>query len=205
MMQKYIGIVDHGGANIASVAYALQRLGVSYGICTHPKQLDDCSHLILPGVSSAAHSMAQLQRYDLVQSLKEFDRPILGICMGMQLLFDQSEEGGDVRMLGLIEGNITKFKQTDPKMRIPHMGWNAVQIVQDCVLFKNIPDASFFYYVHSYHCKGHHTQAVGVTEYGGNIFTAMIQQDNLYGCQFHPEKSGQYGAMLIQNFTELSL
>ena len=193
-----IAIVDSGGANLASVTFAIERLGKAYKFTADPEEIMRATHVILPGVGTAAVAMDILRRRDLVECLVGLKQPVLGICLGMQLLFSWSAEG-EVDMLGLLPGRIEKFNNR--ALNVPHMGWNTLSIVQKNPLLKNIPEQSYLYFVHSYRAPiGDFTAAT--TDYGG-LFSSVVQHDNFFGCQFHPERSGANGAQILQNFTAL--
>ena len=193
-----IVVVDSGGANVASVTFAIERLGVPFAFSADPDVIRKASHVILPGVGAAGAAMRTLREKNLDECLKSLTQPVLGICLGMQLLFEHSEEG-DVDMLGLLPGTVMKFD--DSRQTVPHMGWNTVSQVRAIPLFSNVPDNAYFYFVHSYYApEGPFT--AGRTEYGAG-FSSVVNRDNLFGCQFHPERSGEAGAQLLQNFVSL--
>lgn len=198
-----IVIIDTGCANLSSVKFAIERLGYSVSVSKEPEILQKADKLFLPGVGTAKEAMANLIERDLVEQIKSLTQPVLGICLGMQMLAEASEEGfGDqpiIKTLGIVKGHIEKMDVAP--LRSPHMGWNQVNAKADNPLFKNIPANSYFYFVHSY--------ALPVTENTiascdyGKPFTAAVNKDNFYGVQFHPERSGKAGAQLIKNFLEL--
>jgi glutamine amidotransferase len=195
-----ITIIDSGGANIASIQFALERLGATAQLSTDAAVIKGSSHVILPGVSSAESAMRILREYSLVELLRSLRQPVLGICLGMQILFDYSKEG-DVECLGLIKGNVIKLPTTNKKLAVPHIGWNQLAISNSESIMKNIPDAAYVYFVHSYVAPvGKHT--IASTCYGEN-FSAAIRQDNFYGTQFHPERSSAIGSIILKNFLEL--
>ncbi len=198
-----IVIIDTGCANLSSVKFAIERLGYNVTVSKEPEILQQADKLFLPGVGTAKEAMANLIERDLVEQIKSLKQPVLGICLGMQMLAEASEEGfGDqpiIETLGIVKGHIEKMDVAP--LRSPHMGWNQVNAKADNPLFKNIPANSYFYFVHSY--------ALPVTENTiascdyGKPFTAAVNKDNFYGVQFHPERSGKAGAQLIKNFLEL--
>ncbi len=192
-------LIDSGGANISSVVFALERLGQKPLLTDDIDQITTAEKIILPGVGSAENSMRILQEKGLIECIKNLQQPLLGICLGMQLLFDRSEEG-DVDCLGIIPGSV---KQIPPKegFTIPHMGWNSLNKVKDDLLLKNIKDKSYAYFVHSFYVPTT-KYTLAVTDYIVSI-AAIVNKDNFYGCQFHPEKSGRVGAQILQNFLEL--
>ncbi|AOV96501.1 imidazole glycerol phosphate synthase, glutamine amidotransferase subunit [Edwardsiella hoshinae] len=191
-------ILDTGCANLASVGYALRRLGYDPQVSRDPRRVLAADKLLLPGVGSASAAMAQLRQRDLVDLIRACTQPVLGICLGMQLLAKRSAEG-DVPCLGLIDSAVVPMTNTG--LPLPHTGWNRVTSHADNPLFRDIPDGSYFYFVHSYaYPLGAHTLAQ--CDYG-YTFSAAVQRDNFYGVQFHPERSGQAGARLLQNFLEM--
>lgn len=193
-------IVDTGCANLSSVQFALQRIGVDSLISHHKSDIQNADKLLLPGVGTAQFAMANLAKLGLIEVIKNATQPLLGICLGMQLLTQHSDEStqGNIKTLGLID-TYTK-KLSNQGLPLPHMGWNTVAQSVDNPLFDKINDRAYFYFVHSYAVKvGKAT--LGVCEYG-EPFSALICQDNFYGVQFHPEKSGKVGSQLLKNFVE---
>lgn len=194
-----IAVLDSGGANIASVMFALARLGVAGKLTFDPDVIKHANRVILPGVGAAKVAMQRLQDLALVDLICELTQPVLGICLGMQLLFTGSEEG-DVAMLNRLPGTVKYLTPEDGKT-IPHMGWNTVLQQRDHPLLHNIPNESYFYFVHSYFVsQGKYT--IGTCDYGDS-FSAIIAKDNFMGCQFHPERSGKAGAQILKNFLEM--
>lgn len=193
-------LIDSGGANIASVLYALQRLDRDAVLTADPDVIARAPHVILPGVGAARDAMGKLQARELVECIRGLTQPVIGICLGMQLLFSHSEEG-DAAMLDILSGNVRHFKPEEGKT-IPHMGWNNVKLAEVAPLFKDVPDESFFYFVHSYYAPvGDYTQAS--CTYGREVFSASVAQGNFMGCQFHPERSGAAGQQVLKNFLEM--
>lgn len=195
-----IAIIDSGGANIASILFALERLGVTAELTTKAKTIRAASHVILPGVGAAKAAMQRLHKYALVDVIKELKQPVLGICLGMQLFYEYSDEG-DVACLGFIRHRVREIKP-GPDLVVPHMGWNKLQLVSDSGLFQNIPSGSHAYFVHSY-AAPLTEHSIAVTEYG-QPFAAAIQINNFYATQFHPERSGKVGQQVLANFLRLS-
>lgn len=193
-----ITIIDYNAGNITSVVNALKRLDVDCEITSDPQKVRQAKKIIFPGQGAAGAGMKALQEAGLVDILKECKVPFLGICLGMQLLFEKSEEN-NTKMLGIIPDVVSRF-QSD-SLKIPQIGWNRVKATGACPLFKNIPDESFFYFVHSY-AAPLTKESQGVTLYGGP-FASVIQKNNFFGVQFHPEKSGAIGQQLLRNFIEL--
>jgi len=194
-----IVIIDYGVGNLASVKNALDKLGIKSKISGDPKIIESGTALILPGVGAARQGMKNLKKLGLnkiiITEIKK-GKPFLGICLGMQLLFESSEEG-NVNCLGIFKGSVKKFKKMK---KIPQIGWNEVK----CKAFQNIPDNSFFYFVNSYYCLPKDKDIIaGITDYG-EIFASIIVSNNVIGVQFHPEKSGKIGFQLLKNFCERS-
>ena len=195
-----LAIIDSGGANIASLRYAIERLGVESDLTTDPARLRAASHVILPGVGAASDCMSRLEKANLVDTIRTLQQPLLGICVGMQLLFDSSEEG-DVRCLGLLPGRVQRFADREG-LPVPHMGWNQLNLSQPSPLFDDIENGDYVYFVHSYAAPlGSHS--IASSEYGVP-FTAVVQRGNVYGAQFHPERSARIGSLLLRNFLRLS-
>jgi imidazole glycerol-phosphate synthase subunit HisH len=195
-----VAIIDNGGANIASLRYALERLGAVARLTADADELRAAPRVILPGVGAAAEAMQRLQSLDLVQTIQGLGQPVLGICLGMQLLFEASEEG-DTRCLGLIDGRAARFADRDG-YPVPHMGWNQLEFSSPDPLLKGISSGEYVYFVHGYAVPvGAATLAT--TDYGG-AFSAVARTRNFVGMQFHPERSGAAGARLLANFLELA-
>jgi len=192
-------LIDAGGTNIGSVRYALQRLGVDAPLSSNADEIRAATHVILPGVGAAAPGMQRLRETGLVDVVRGLTQPVLGVCLGMQLLFEHSEES-DTRCLGLIPASLQLFAKSDA-LRVPHMGWNSLQIQRASRLLAGIDAGTFAYFVHSYAAPvGDYTLAS--CDYGG-AFSAVVQRSNFYGAQFHPERSAAVGARLLENFIEL--
>lgn len=192
-----IAIIDYGAGNTRSVSFALERLGKSFEITSDLEKIARASHVILPGVGHAEPAMARLRELQIDQLLPELKQPVLGICLGMQLLCSHTEEG-NVKGLEVFETKVRKFELTD--LSVPHTGWNEVKTDND-LLFKGISDQSDFYFVHSYYVEPCEAM-IGSSTYGHPISVAL-NKDNFYATQFHPEKSGETGKLLIKNFIEL--
>ena len=203
MTSHNIVIIDTGCANLSSVRMAIERLGVTAQVSKEAAVIRAADKLILPGVGTAKAAMHNLQERGLVDLIREAKQPLLGFCLGMQMLAQASEEhmGGesDIDCLGIVPGKVKLMQVGD--LRLPHMGWNQVEHDGTHPLFNGIPSGSYFYFVHSYALEV--TAATLATcDYGGP-FTAVVGKDNFFGAQFHPERSGKAGARLIQNFLEL--
>lgn len=198
-----IVIIDTGCANLSSVLFAIERLGYEVIISKDPAVLQQADKLFLPGVGTAKEAMKNLIDRELVEEIKKLTQPVLGICLGMQMLAEGSEEGFAektvINTLGLVDGFVEKMDVAP--LRSPHMGWNQITPKLDEPLFKDIPAGSYFYFVHSYALPVNEN-TIASCEYG-TPFTAAVNKDNFYGVQFHPERSGKAGAQLIKNFLEL--
>lgn len=194
-----VAIIDSGGANIGSVRFALQRLGVNAQFTADPTIIRAADRVILPGVGAAGSAMKHLRERGLVDCIRSLRQPVLGICLGMQLLFDRSGEG-DVDCLGVIPGELERLPE-QPGVRVPHMGWNDIAISREDPLLKDLGDDAWFYFVHSYCAPlGPHTLA---STRHGIEFSAIVQHENFRGVQFHPERSSRFGALLLRNFLEI--
>jgi glutamine amidotransferase len=192
-------LIDAGGTNIGSVRYALDRLGVDAPLSSDAAEIRAATHVILPGVGAAAPGMTRLRETGLVEVVRSLTQPVLGVCLGMQLLFAHSEES-DTPCLGLIPANLRLFARSD-RLRVPHMGWNSLQVERPSPLLAGIETGAYAYFVHSYAAPlGDYTLVS--CDYGG-AFSAVVQSGNFYGAQFHPERSAAVGAKLLQNFISL--
>jgi glutamine amidotransferase len=194
--ERRVVIVASGGANIASLQFALERLQVASAVTADADQIRAASHVILPGVGAAADAMARLRRSHLDTVIPTLRQPVLGICLGMQLLYEASLEG-DARCLGIIPGRAQRLSAA-PGRPVPHMGWNSLDIRRPCPLLAGIADGDYAYFVHSYALKLSDA-TVASTRYGAP-FSACVQWQNFYGTQFHPERSAAVGARLLGNF-----
>lgn len=185
-----------------SVKKALDFIGAESEITADKDKIKNASHVILPGVGSFGDAMASMAERGLVDTVREAalsGKPFLGICLGLQLLFAESDESPAVSGLGVLDGKISLIPKNDG-LKVPHMGWNSVEIKQNSGIFKGIPNGSYFYFVHSFYLNGANADEVaGTTQYGTEIQCA-VEKDNLCATQFHPEKSGEIGLMLLKNF-----
>jgi imidazole glycerol-phosphate synthase subunit HisH len=200
-----IGIIDYGMGNIHSVRKALESLGADTLVSNDPKEIKKCAKLVLPGVGAFDDAAKELEKRGLSAAIREavIDKKIfLGICLGMQLLFEKSEEGKQPG-LGIIKGSVKKFTAC-AALKVPHMGWNNLSIRQkDCPLFKDIKDNSYVYFCHSYYpAPSEKNVTAAITDYGLE-FSAIVRKDNVYGVQFHPEKSQEAGMKMLKNFVQL--
>jgi imidazole glycerol-phosphate synthase subunit HisH len=208
-----IGVIDYGMGNLHSLAKSLERVAGEQRILVSydTKALLECDRLVLPGVGGVRACMDELRRLELDQLVIEAarKRPLLGICLGMQVLLERSDENGGVNTLGLIPGSVVRFPDPSPeadsgvrheRLKVPHMGWNQVHQARPHPVWAGVPENSWFYFVHSYYAAPQHPQhALGTADYTQN-FTAAVARDNIVGFQFHPEKSQDVGLRLLANF-----
>lgn len=192
-------IVQYNAGNIQSVLYALERIGATAVVTDNPSQIKQAKRVIFPGVGEASTAMQYLRNKKLDEVIFNLEQPVLGICLGMQLLCKQSEEN-DTTCLGIFDQPVKRFVSTSPKFKVPQIGWNKVEKTSS-VLFNGIPDGSFFYFVHSYFVP-HGIQTIGEADYI-QPYSAALVKDNFYGVQFHPEKSAVAGEQLLRNFIAL--
>ena len=200
-----IAVIDYGMGNLRSVEKAFQYLGFDVCVTDRKEDLGRASHIILPGVGAIADALLRLERRGLIKEIAKqaaSGKPFLGICLGMQLLFDKSYENGEYKALGLVKGEVSPFQLEN--MRVPHMGWNSL-IMKDNALVRNDGEEKYGYCGHSYHADGVPKEnIIAETEYGYR-FVSAVQKDNLFGLQFHPEKSGETGLNMLKNFGGLKL
>jgi len=198
-----IAIIDYDAGNIASVIRALDYLGEEWVLTRDKDEILRADKAILPGVGSFKDALDNIRKYDLEKVIKDFiasKKPFLGICLGLQLLFDESEESPNVKGLSILPGKCKKIPSSQD-IKVPHVGWNSIKIQKDSKLFKGIHDNSYVYFVHSYYLEAKNIEDVAAcTEYGVTIHAA-IEHDNIFACQFHPEKSSDVGLAIIKNFT----
>lgn len=203
-----IGIVNYGMGNLRSVQKALQSFGFDAHYVDRPDQIASCEKLILPGVGAFADAMTNLREAGMIEPLLDYlaaDRPFLGICLGLQLLFEVSEEGGIHEGLCVLPGRVVPFKPTDPSMKVPHMGWNALHWRDaDHPLFHDLQPGCQCYFVHSYYAEPADAEMIAATtDYGGE-FCCSVRRGNCFAMQFHPEKSQKVGLTMLRNFAEYS-
>ena len=200
-----IALIDYDAGNMKSVEKALQALGQDVEPTRDPQKLLAADKVILPGVGAFGDAMENLQNFHLTEVIRqtiEKGTPFLGICLGMQLLFETSEEAPGVPGLGILEGKILKIPPADG-LKIPHMGWNSLHLSHEGRLFRNMKEGEYVYFVHSYYLKAKDEQIVKASaEYGVEIH-ASVERENVFGCQFHPEKSSETGLQILKNFVEL--
>ncbi|KAF1687611.1 imidazole glycerol phosphate synthase subunit HisH [Pseudoxanthomonas broegbernensis] len=194
-----VAVVDAGGSNLGSVCYALERLGVRPRVVADAAGLRGARRVILPGVGAAPEAMRRLHEQDLVAPLRALQVPLLGICLGMQLLYERSQEG-EVECLGLVPGVVRKLPQA-PGIRVPHMGWNALRAMRPSPLLDGVADGDSAYFVHSYAAPVT-ADTVAASDHGG-LFTAVVRHGRWCGAQFHPERSAATGARILRNFLEM--
>lgn len=194
-----IAIIDYGMGNIRSVGNALRRFGAEYLLTADADEIRSADRVILPGVGHCGEAMAKLHGSGLCETIRDLRRPVLGICVGMQLMCRHTDEG-DAECLGIFDTDVVRFAQTDD-LKVPHMGWNSISNL-DGKLFKEIRSGEYMYYVHSYYA-GLCSDTIATTRYGETMFSAALKYENFYGTQFHPEKSGDAGERILNNFLKL--
>jgi len=201
-----VGIVNYGMGNLGSVRRALEDLGADAFIAEHPMSLFEANRIVLPGVGAFSEGMAHLQEGGWVQAIRRFvlteRKPLLGICLGMQMLASEGEEGGITAGLDLIGGRIRRLDTVGCSLRVPHVGWNDVTFPEDQPLFAHVPQHSDFYFVHSYAFDPVRPQDVAASTSYGITIVAGVRHENVFGTQFHPEKSSRAGRQLLRNFME---
>lgn len=191
-----VAVIDIGVGNTASVMFALERIGAKAFLTADADEIAGAGRAILPGVGAAAYAMARIDAAGLRSAIMSFERPLLGICLGQQILFEASEEG-DAPCLGIIEGAVSRLHPA-PDRPIPHMGWSAITPIADDPLLEGIARGDYCYFVHSFACPPG-ASTLATADYGG-AFAAIVRKRNFYGCQFHPERSGEPGRRILSNF-----
>lgn len=201
-----LAIIDYGVGNLFSLTSSFKAIGEEVVIAKDAETLKIADRIVLPGVGAFEDAARKLKESGMIQPLLDEvskGKPLLGICLGMQLLFEKSFEYGEHKGLGLVTGEIRSIEETIPNgLKIPHIGWNALSFTKECPIFKYLKDGDYVYFVHSFHgvnCKG---ASVAITDYGAPL-TAAVQNKNVFGCQFHPEKSGEVGLRILKAFCEL--
>jgi glutamine amidotransferase len=200
-----IAIIDYDAGNLKSVEKALLRLGAETVVTRDAEVIAKADKVILPGVGAFGEAMEKLESFDLIDPIYkavEQGKPFLGICLGLQLLFEYSEEKEGCKGLSLLKGGIKRIPDA-PGLKVPHMGWNSLKVKEDAKVFRNLPEEPYVYFVHSYYLQAEEPEIVAATtEYGVTIH-ASVEKDNVFACQFHPEKSGEVGLAILKNFVEL--
>ncbi|MCM8757807.1 MAG: imidazole glycerol phosphate synthase subunit HisH [Candidatus Omnitrophica bacterium] len=201
-----IGIIDYGMGNIHSVKKAVEFFGFKARIINNPKELKSIDKLILPGVGGFSYALKNIKKLNLYSTLRDYllkDRLFLGICLGMQILFERSQEAEGEKGLGIIKGEVLRFNLKS-SFKIPHIGWNRLNFKNPkCILFKNIPDGAYVYFCHSFYPLPEDDKIVCATTDYSIRFSSVIQKGNIFGIQFHPEKSQKIGLKIIENFLKL--
>ncbi|WP_337288610.1 imidazole glycerol phosphate synthase subunit HisH [Candidatus Methylomirabilis sp.] len=211
-----IAIIDSGIANLRSVQKGFERVEADAKVVEDPRALRDASGIVLPGVGAFADGISKLRDGGFIEPLLraiEEGKPVLGICLGLHFLFSESEEFGHHTGLNIIKGRVVRFTDVAlsgngcsarSRLKIPHMGWNRIRIERQAPIFKGIPDGAFFYFVHSYYVQPEDESVIAATTEYGLRFTSVLWRDNLFACQFHPEKSQALGLQLLKNFASLT-
>ena len=203
-----ISIVDYGMGNLRSVEKGFASQGIEARVTGNPGDIESSSGLVLPGVGAFGDCVRNLRERSMTGPIKDFiesGRPFLGICLGFQILFESSEEAPGEEGLGVLKGKVIRFRVGDKKLKVPHMGWNRVNVPEQSSILRGIPQGSWFYFVHSYHVVSDEPGvSVLLSDYGGE-FEAGVISGNLSAFQFHPEKSSDYGLMILRNFSKLCL
>jgi glutamine amidotransferase len=200
-----IAIIDYDAGNLRSVEKALHHLGQETIITRNREELLKADKIILPGVGAFGVAMDKLNHYNLVDTIQEAadsGKPFLGICLGMQLMFESSEESNGIKGLGLLQGKIVRIPDCEG-LKIPHIGWNSLTINPKAKLFQGIENNAYVYFVHSFYLKASNKEEVAATTHYSTLIDASAEKGNLFGCQFHPEKSGEAGLKILENFAEL--
>lgn len=200
-----VAIIDYDAGNIKSVEKAMKLLKQEVVVTRDPETILSADKVILPGVGSFGDAMGKIRQYDLEKVIHEVVKrriPFLGICLGLQLLFERSEESPGVQGLGVLKGEILRIPETEG-LKVPHMGWNSLELSGDGRLFRGIPEDAYVYFVHSYYLKAEEPEVVTArTDYGTEIH-ASVEKGQIFACQFHPEKSSDVGLRILKNFVEL--
>jgi glutamine amidotransferase len=199
-----IAIIDYPMGNLRSVQKGFERVGHEAIVTSDPRDLQRAERVVLPGVGAFEDAIAELRRRDLIEPIKEAvasGKPFLGICLGLQLLFDVSYEGGEWQGLGIIPGKVVRF-EVPPEYKVPHMGWNGCHVARRSAVLADTAEGTHFYFVHSYHCVPSDESVVSLTAEYHRPFVAAVWKDNLFATQFHPEKSQAEGLKLLKNFAE---
>jgi glutamine amidotransferase len=198
-----IVIIDYDAGNLFSVQKAVEFIGAQASISSYPEDIIKADKVIFPGVGSFGNAIKTIRKLNLedpIQACIQENKPFLGICLGLQLLFEKSQESPDSRGLGILEGEVKRFSYS---IKVPHLGWNVLNQVQQSPLWQDIPEKSYFYYAHSYYVQPENQEIItGQSDYNG-AYTVAVKRNNLYGLQFHPEKSQKWGLEVLKNFIKL--
>ncbi len=197
-------VVDYGSGNLRSVQRSFERAGFASTITRDPNVVAEATHLVVPGVGAFSDCMDNLEKLQLLEPIRAFiqaDKPYLGICLGLQILFSEGTEFGSKPGLGILPGQVVLFPKNE--LKVPHMGWNQIQIQKETPLLKDIPNGSYFYFVHSYYGQPAAKECIATTTDYGLEFPSAVSQGRLFACQFHPEKSQEMGRKLLENFANL--
>lgn len=201
-LENMIAIIDYDAGNIKSVEKAIEYLGEEAVVTRNPSEILKAGHVILPGVGSFGDAMGRIRGYGLeevIHQVAEQKIPFLGICLGLQLMFESSEESPGISGLGILKGDIVRLPEKED-LKVPHIGWNSLQFPKKSILFDGIKEDSYVYFVHSYYLRAKHREDVAaITEYGTTVHAA-VEQGNVFACQFHPEKSSEIGLHILDNF-----
>jgi imidazole glycerol-phosphate synthase subunit HisH len=204
-MNRRIVIIDYGMGNLRNVQKAFERIGAEARITRSKKEILAASAIVLPGVGAFKDCMENLEKYGLIAPLLKCvkgGKPYLGICLGLQILFGESEEFGSHKGLGLIDGRVVRFKP-DTEHKVPHMGWNTIEVQKECPFLEEVRDGTFFYFVHSYYVVPEEKKWVSTLTQYGVPFTSSVWKENIFATQFHPEKSQENGLKILENFVRL--
>ena len=203
-----IAIIDYGMGNLRSVSKAFETQGYEVSVTSDPSVIEKSDGLVLPGVGAFGDCLKNLEDKNLLVPIREFifsGKSFMGICLGLQALFDESEESPGIKGLGIFGGKVIRFPDlSSHKLKVPQMGWNQIEFDPRIAVLKDIPQKSWFYFVHSYYVKPENNSLNLITSSYGIDFTAAVHKDNIFACQFHPEKSGDLGLKIIKNFAELA-
>lgn len=200
-----IAIIDYDAGNLKSVEKALIKVGAQAVVTRDSNVIQRADKVILPGVGAFGEAMEKLKAYELVDPIYkviESGTPFLGICLGLQLLFEYSEEKEDCKGLSVLKGGVKRIPDA-PELKVPHMGWNSLKVKENAKLFKNLPEEPYVYFVHSYYLQAEEEAIVAATAQYGVTVHASVEKGNVFACQFHPEKSGETGLGILKNFVEL--
>lgn len=202
-----IAIVDYGMGNLRSVSKGFESLGHATSVTRIPEEILNSTGIVLPGVGAFGDCIRNLDEFDLIEPIKKSimqEKPFLGICLGLQVLFEESEESPGMKGLGIFKGKIVRFPEFDDKrLKIPHMGWNQVELAKETPLLNGIPDRSWFYFVHSYYPEPEDQEIIAATTTYGIDFACAVSAGSIFACQFHPEKSSNLGLRILSNFANL--